>query len=1498
MLIYKELNMKIKLRLALIIFLSSLTMVSIFAQPANDLCTGAITVTPDGTCVNGTTVGANDNLGGAVGCQSGGSANSHEDVWYSFTSTGTTLTGTVTASGTWTQGVEVMIFSGGCGGLSLVNSQCGASPLTLNIAGLTNGTTYFIVVSNQGNGNNGPFSLCPLTSAPASGCAGGSTGPTCGTPLFVPTTIGVQTCVGGCNVGNPNGPDFAGATCYDFLSPTSWFSVNTGTAGTLTATVTSTDLTAPHMAFFYTTDCATFTQLGCATGSGGTVNLTDIGVPAGATVLVAVNDAGGLQGAFNICLTLNPDNSVCNIGDVLAETGSSNPATPVGGPYSTGEVVSYCYTINQYQKVNCNWLQGIVPNFGNCWDPASFNAQGMPVVTTALVVAGNESGTWSWYPAGAVIYNNIIGSLPPLTPLPPGWFFQCNTCGVSNPDPDLSWGDGGASGAPSNDCAILGNGYTWTVCFNLIAGPPANCTNSTTDCSVSIKTYADGEIGGWDNVGCTGDQAQNFFASFSCCTAPTITPIANQTICNGTAFNVALTSNQDPGVTYTWTVVQGLNITGGSSGSGATINQTLTNSGTTLSSATYTVVANNGSCSSTTTFTISVVPTVNASISAPQTVINCTFPSVTLTASSTSNSPTYLWSTAETTAAISVSSPGTYTVTVTSTAGCTATATVTITQDLTTPIASAGPDQMLTCLVSSVVLDGSGSTGSGVTYSWVGPGFTSSLQSPTVTVAGTYTITVTNTTSGCTASDIAVVTADPAVPVASAGADQFITCLVSSVNLDGSGSSTGVNFTYSWAGPGAYSSTFQSPTGLTTPGIYTLTVTNTTNSCTAIDQAEIILDNPPPTASAGSSPTITCTTPIVTLDGSGSASGAFITYSWTGPGAFSSSLQSPTTSTIGSYTVLVTNTNTGCTNTSSVTVNIDNIPPVADAGIDDTLTCIVLSSILGGPGTTTGAGINYVWLGPGSFGSVLQNPTVSTLGTYTFTVTNSVNGCSATDSVNIVQNNTPPIADAGPFATLTCANDTVSLDGSLSDNGPGYSIQWNGPSGYTSTALSPNNISVNGTYTITITNTSNGCTATNSIAVLLDNSPPTVDAGPNLSLDCATPADTLTGSSFNSVTYSWTTSNGNIVSGAGFFNPIVDAAGTYVLVVTDANNGCTATDSATVTLSGTAPNANAGNDTIYPCNTGSIIITGSSSTSNISYAWTTIGGSIVSGGTTVSPSVGSAGQYIIIVTDTTNSCTQTDTMNIVNAPAITLSPGSQTNVTCFADNNGTANTITTGGTAPIAYAWLASGGTSSSASNLSGGVYTITVTDNYNCSDTTVMTIIEPTLLILTLTDTVSPGCGSATGSITVLAAGGSPLYTYGWVNSGVTNPTNANIAAGNYTSYVTDNNGCMDSLDIVLDCEAPALVIPQLISPNGDGQNDVWYIQNLIYYPENNVKIFNRWGNEVFNANPYNNDWGGVSNISFAIGTGILPTGTYFYVIDLYGNGSEIITNYIEIQK
>ena len=185
-----------------------------FAQPGNDDCAGATSVTPDGSCVAGTTVAAADNWTSTVGCQSGGGT--HEDVWYTFLSTGTSYTGTVTTSAPWTGDVEFTLVSstGGCAGtMTIVGSSCGASPLAISINGLTNGATYYFTVSNINTGTPGPFLVCSTTSTPPANCTDNDD---CLTPTTITYVAGVQTCLNDCNTGAVPGPEFAGANCFDF----------------------------------------------------------------------------------------------------------------------------------------------------------------------------------------------------------------------------------------------------------------------------------------------------------------------------------------------------------------------------------------------------------------------------------------------------------------------------------------------------------------------------------------------------------------------------------------------------------------------------------------------------------------------------------------------------------------------------------------------------------------------------------------------------------------------------------------------------------------------------------------------------------------------------------------------------------------------------------------------------------------------------------------------------------------------------------------------------------------------------------------------------------------------------------------------------------------------------------------------------------------------------------------------------------------------------------
>jgi gliding motility-associated-like protein len=111
----------------------------------------------------------------------------------------------------------------------------------------------------------------------------------------------------------------------------------------------------------------------------------------------------------------------------------------------------------------------------------------------------------------------------------------------------------------------------------------------------------------------------------------------------------------------------------------------------------------------------------------------------------------------------------------------------------------------------------------------------------------------------------------------------------------------------------------------------------------------------------------------------------------------------------------------------------------------------------------------------------------------------------------------------------------------------------------------------------------------------------------------------------------------------------------------------------------------------------------------------------------------------------------------------------------------------------------------------------------------------------------------------------------------------------------VTDAAGCALVLPFELGCTSlEPIVANQFISPNSDGKNDVWTILNLELYPENTVTIYNRWGNVVYEASPYKNDWNGTlrGNASQP-----LPAATYFYVIDTDKKSQEPFTGYLEIQ-
>jgi gliding motility-associated-like protein len=260
----------------------------------------------------------------------------------------------------------------------------------------------------------------------------------------------------------------------------------------------------------------------------------------------------------------------------------------------------------------------------------------------------------------------------------------------------------------------------------------------------------------------------------------------------------------------------------------------------------------------------------------------------------------------------------------------------------------------------------------------------------------------------------------------------------------------------------------------------------------------------------------------------------------------------------------------------------------------------------------------------------------------------------------------------------------------------------------------------------------------------------------------------------------------------------------------------------------------------------------------------------------------------------TNGCSDSISVNVTVESLPVIVSSSKVDNLCFDNSNGSIElTLSQTGYNIL---W-SNGSTSQNLYNLPNGEYTVTVSNN-GCTIQQSFTIQSPDSISINIAELKYPFCNTITGKIQVSVTGGIAPYTYQWQPSVSSDSLATNLAGGVYSITVTDQNGCTAQLTVNLNCVEDTIIIPQLVTPNNDGKNDVWAV-DLSNYPSNQVKIFNRWGNLVYSAAPYTQPWDGRvgDNIPLSLGNGYLPVGTYFYVIDLLGDGTQIFKGYLELQ-
>jgi PKD repeat protein len=717
----------------------------------------------------------------------------------------------------------------------------------------------------------------------------------------------------------------------------------------------------------------------------------------------------------------------------------------------------------------------------------------------------------------------------------------------------------------------------------------------------------------------------------------------------------------------------------------------------------------------------------------------------------------YTWSTTPTQTnptAINLG-PGNYTVTIQDNVGCTTTGSVTIGQPAGLGLNIVAPP--IDCYGGTNGSAFANISGGMAPYTFIWNNLQTN-QTATGLSAGTYSVTVTDVNSCSITASTTIV---DGLPI---NVTEFITqsnCNQSdgSINLTVSGGSE--PYTFSWSSSQLSEDIFNIPAGA-----YTVTITDN-KGCQKIvaysisdinGPVAIIVDSDNPTCSS------TCNgTATVSVTG---GTGLF-QYSWS-----SVPIQTSSTATNlcdGSYSVVVTDLNTGCIATAGVSVNepdpLDMISSVTDLGCNGVCNGAINIIVFGGTSPYT-----YFWAGPG-VNATSEDQSGLCDGNFSVAILDA-NNCYLSDDFSISE---PSFITIAMVSSETDCYSECSGTATAAPSGgtPTYTYLWPSSGQTTATAFGL----CSGLQTVVVTD-NNGCTATNSVMV---GTPTPMQFG-NVTIN-----DALCSGSGNasiSLTivggtppYDYVWSNGQVIS-----NPFNLSSGQHCVTVYD-NNGCQI-DTCVMVVQPPILNValNASNEDCFGSCDGSISVLATGGTAPYSYLWSN---------TEVSQTINNlcSGIYNITVTDF-NGCQAYNSTSISSPSVLGISVQNITQPNC-GFSNGSITVGATGGAGPFGYAWSPVSGSSSTLNNIPSGNYTVTITDNHGCSIAQTISLSDINGPIITDIITTNPNCdGEATGTAEVIFTSSTINNSILWSNGQIT-ALAINLSEGVYTVTVTDNNGC-----------------------------------------------------------------------------------------------------------
>jgi gliding motility-associated-like protein len=740
---------------------------------------------------------------------------------------------------------------------------------------------------------------------------------------------------------------------------------------------------------------------------------------------------------------------------------------------------------------------------------------------------------------------------------------------------------------------------------------------------------------------------------------------------------------------------------------------------------------------------------------------------------------TYNWSNSATTQDITGLNGGTYTLTVTDANACTISDTAYVVNEPATLVATLDSIVDVTCNTfgdGGVFVSIAGGT-TNYTFLWSN-GITTE-DNPNLG-GGSYALTITDA-NGCSVTSGPHIVTEPAGMTVTLDAINNVTC---NGTADGTVSVTvtggAASYTYLWSN----TVVTEDITGLN-GGSYTLTVSDA-NGCTISSGPHVVSEAPVLVLTLDSINNVSCNGANDGTIGI-SVTGGVPTYTYLWSNA--AITQDINALAGGSYTVTVTDASS-CTATDTAYVVNE---PATLAATFDSLQNIDCNGANNGAVfiTTTGGttGYTYLW----SNAAVTEDITGLSAGSYTLTATDA-NGCIIISGAHIISEPTVIVIALDSIDNVTCNG---AADGAVFITATGgttnYTYLWS------NAAITQNITSLSGgSYTLTATD-ANGCTTVSGPHIV--NEAPalvlTLDSMDNVTCNGAANGAVFITATGGTAGYTYLWSNAGATQNITGLN-----GGSYTITVTDAT-GCIATSGPHVVNEPTQLVISLDSMDNVTCNgaaDGAVFISIAGGTTPFSYLWS-------NGATTQDINNVIAGSYTVTITDS-NSCVATSGAHIISEPTvIVIALDSIDNVTCNGAADGAVFITATGGTTNYTYLW-SNAAVTQNITGLSGGSYSLTVTDANACTATFgPITIGEPAVLDITVDTFKNESCfGIVDGFINITATGGTTPYSYLW-NTGAATDDLTGLIAGTYTVTVTDSNSCV-AMDTITINDIPTITV------------------------------------------------------------------------------------------